>query len=187
MTKFWNAWLDKINKCLHVIITFPYVTDFSASESRQDVADVMAVLSSWSLWVAEVRIPTRKVDEGDMVTHTASMTSSSSGRDTFTGSPLGWWETQSVAQCLTPGTWIIRNLYLSVLSFKFLRRELEMSSRQMSPNIFRRGLWSTATMRYVQPNTKYLALLNGQKLQGLHLPPVHNETQQGVWIYYQRV
>jgi hypothetical protein len=45
---------------------------------------------------------------------------------------------------------------LSVFSFKFRRREFEMSSKDLSLNIFRRGLRSTAIIRSSHPSTKYL-------------------------------
>ena len=35
-----------------------------------------------------------------------------------------------------------------------------MASNERSPNILRRGLWSTATMRLWQPKTKNLVLSN---------------------------
>ena len=37
-------------------------------------------------------------------------------------------------------------------------REFGISSSDLSPNSFNKGLWSTATIRFVHPKTKYLAL-----------------------------
>ena len=46
-----------------------------------------------------------------------------------------------------------------VFSLRLLRRMLETSSRQQSPNTLRRGLWSTAPMSSVQPSTKKLGFV----------------------------
>ena len=35
---------------------------------------------------------------------------------------------------------------------------LDISSRDLSPNIFSSGVWPTARVRFSQPRTKYLAL-----------------------------
>lgn len=43
-------------------------------------------------------------------------------------------------------------------SFKFLRRELGISSGDLSLNILNRDLWSTAMIRSLHPNTEYRAL-----------------------------
>ena len=74
------------------------------------------------------------------------------------GFPVGCLDKVSGALFLTPGMWTIRKLYLSVFSFRFLSLVLLMWSSDLSPKILRSGLWSTATVRFLQPSTKYLAL-----------------------------
>ena len=50
------------------------------------------------------------------------------------------------------------NLYLSVFSFKFLKRGLSIACKARSLNILSSGLWSTAMVRSGHPRTKNLAL-----------------------------
>ena len=71
------------------------------------------------------------------------------GSVVFTSSPVGWREIPSATQFLMPGTWTVLKRYLSVFSFMF--------SSDLSLKSFNNGLWSTATIRSLQPRTKYLA------------------------------
>ena len=50
------------------------------------------------------------------------------------------------------------NLYRSVFSLRLRSREFGISSRDLSLNNFNSGLWSTATIKFAHPSTKYLAL-----------------------------
>ena len=72
--------------------------------------------------------------------------------------PDGWRESASLVWFLTPGMYTIRKRYLRVFSLRFLRRGFGMSSKHRSPNNLRSGRWSTATMRSLQPRTKWRAL-----------------------------
>ena len=89
-----------------------------------------------------------------------SISAISSGRVRMSGfvGPVGCLEMVSAALCRTPGMWTMRNLYRSVFSFMFLRRLFDISSRDRSLNTLRRGLWSTAIIRLLQPRTKKRAL-----------------------------
>ena len=78
----------------------------------------------------------------------------SSGSVRVVGLPTGFRETASAAAWRRPGMWVTRNLYRSDFSLRLRRRGFGMASRQRSPNSFTRGLWSTATMRSVQPRVK---------------------------------
>ena len=71
---------------------------------------------------------------------------------------MGCLERVSRAVFLTPGMWTILKWYLRVFSFRFLSLVLQMWSRDRSPNILKNGLWSTATVRFLHPRTKCLAL-----------------------------
>ena len=64
----------------------------------------------------------------------------------------------SGALFLTPGMCTILNWYRRVFSLRFLSLALLMWTRDLSPNIFRSGLWSTAMVRFLHPRTKCLAL-----------------------------
>ena len=81
----------------------------------------------------------------------------SSGRCSGTGSSTGWRETASAAKLWTPGMWMIWKRNRSDRSFRLRRRRLGMPSRDLSLNVFTRGLWSTATVRFGQPKTKWRA------------------------------
>ena len=72
--------------------------------------------------------------------------------------PVGCLERASGVLFLTPGMWTILRWYRRVFSFKLQSLVLLMLSRDRSPKILRSGLWSTAMVRLVQPNTKCLAL-----------------------------
>ena len=84
----------------------------------------------------------------------------SSLRTIFGGlvSPGGCLDKVSGALFFTPGTWTILKRYRKVFSFRFLSLVLVMLSRDLSPNILRSGLWSTAIVRFLHPRTKCLAL-----------------------------
>ena len=78
----------------------------------------------------------------------------SSGSVRVVGLPTGFRETASAAVWRRPGMWLTRNLYRSDFSLRLQKRGIGMASRQRSLNSFIRGLWSTATMRSVQPRVK---------------------------------
>ena len=59
---------------------------------------------------------------------------------------------------LTPSMWTILKWYLRVFSFRFLSLVLQMWSKDLSPNIFKSGVWSTAMVKCLHPRTKCLAL-----------------------------
>ena len=67
---------------------------------------------------------------------------------------MGCLERVSGTLFLTPGTWTILKWYLRVFSFRFLSLVLQMCSRDLSPNIFKSGLWSTAIVKLLLPKTK---------------------------------
>ena len=56
------------------------------------------------------------------------------------------------------GTNFLRKFLFLSVSFRFLSLVLVMLSRDLSPNILRSGLWSTAIVRFLHPRTKCLAL-----------------------------
>ncbi len=69
--------------------------------------------------------------------------------------PAGWRERASLVWFSAPRMYIIRNLYRRL---RFRSLVFGISSRDLSPNSFSRGLWSTATMRSLQPSSKWRAL-----------------------------
>ena len=88
------------------------------------------------------------------------MFATSSGKCSFSGllGSLGWRDTASAPLCLTPGMCTILNLYRRVFSLRLRSRALEISSRERSLNNLKRGLWSTAIIRFSQSRVKYRAL-----------------------------
>lgn len=84
----------------------------------------------------------------------------SSGKTSRAGSigPLGWRERATATLCSTPGMCTILNLYLNGFSLRLRSLEMVISLREHSPNTLRRGLWSTAISRSLQPSTKNCAL-----------------------------
>lgn len=62
--------------------------------------------------------------------------------------------TEYLQACRKPGMWTTQKRYRNDFSLKLRRGGFGMSSRQRSPNVFNRGLWSTAMMRLVQPSLK---------------------------------
>ena len=71
---------------------------------------------------------------------------------------MGCLERASGVLFLTPGHVDHFEVDRRVFSFKLQSLVLLMLSRDRSPKILRSGLWSTAMVRLVQPNTKCLAL-----------------------------
>ena len=112
---------------------------------------------------SSLRRPSRKecpavlTGRGVGVSDTAAMLS---GSTNISGDvdPVGCLERASAALCRTPGMWIIQNLLRRVFSFRSRSLAFEISSRDRSPKILSKGLWSTAMMRLVQPSTKKRAL-----------------------------
>ena len=89
-----------------------------------------------------------------------SLVSLLSGRISISGvfGPVGWRDTASAALCRMPGMYTILNLWRKVFSLRLQSLAFAMSSRDRSTSTLSRGLWSTATVRSLQPRTKNLAL-----------------------------
>ena len=126
--------------------------DDASSSSRLDEHESCG--GSWMRMFARNGCPIRSTGRCVSVAATSSGSVNMSGFAV----PVGWRETASAALCRTPGMCTIRNLYRSVFSFRFHSRPLEISSRDQSPRTFSNGLWSTATIRLLQPRTKKRAL-----------------------------
>ena len=74
----------------------------------------------------------------------------------------GWQNAASAEWLLLPGMKVRENLYLSVFSFRLKSLGFGMSSIARSPRSFKRGWWSTATIKSGCPSTKYLAFSRDQ-------------------------
>ena len=132
-------------------------------ECREEMSDSCSWFSAWveCSW-SSVQMPAMSwvgIWRGG-VTMLSWMLCMSSRRTIMGGwwSPVGCLERVSGALFLTPGMCNILNWYGRVFSLRFLSLALLMWSRDLSPNIFGSGLWSTAMVRFLHPRRKCLAL-----------------------------
>ena len=78
------------------------------------------------------------------------------------GFTTGCLDSASGTLCSFPGTYTTRNFHRSVFSLKLRSRVFSISPSSLSPNILRRGLWSTAMVSLSLPRVKCLVFWSAQ-------------------------